>query len=96
MQATRYKVVCGKCQGSSTATIIDNQSVAWEKVDKVISARKRLDDNWGWQCLCGNNDLMTTQEKKQITDYKDPDPMEIAQVVKNLVPEKPTFKMVAV
>lgn len=48
---------------------------------------------WGWQCFCGNNDILSNQENRVITDKVDPDPQEINQILKNLEPQKSKFVM---
>lgn len=48
---------------------------------------------FGWQCMCGNNDLLSDQEQRVITDKANPDPMEIDQILKNLEPQKARFAM---
>lgn len=48
---------------------------------------------WGWQCLCGANDLLSKQEAREITDKTNPDPQEINQILKNLKPQKAKFVM---
>lgn len=88
----RYQVECQKCNGKR---IIDihrtalGESIDWLE-DKqadgytIVSGRKRLDNYWGWQCLCGNNSLMTAQERRSISNPASPKPQEIHDIVKNL------------
>lgn len=94
------KVVCSKCDGSSVVNIIDSvqgKIIEWKKIGTVISGRERFDANLGWQCYCGNNSLMTDQEKKQIEDWKQPTPKEIGDIISNLIPEIDTrFRMEAI
>lgn len=91
----QYKVTCKKCAGSNVVNIDDNtRQVAWQVTDRIISARFRLDNEWGFQCICGNNSLMTKQEREHITDPVKPDPKEITTIIKNLIPDKlNTFEM---
>lgn len=60
----------------------------------IVSARKRIDNQWGFQCVCGNNDLMTHQE---ISTYSNPTAQpsskELTDIVKDLKPDTPRFKM---
>lgn len=79
-----YEIVCLKCKGNSKVHISPNDEVGWQQVNSVISARKRFDAQWGWECLCGQNSLMTDQEKRSIRNYAQPEPMEIQQIMKNL------------
>ena len=93
MNVTRYNVVCSVCNGSSRVEIDSMDRIYWYDTDKVISARKRLDGQWGWQCACGNNDIMTEQEINFIENPTNPKPKEIQQVVDNLVIQEPKFEM---
>jgi hypothetical protein len=62
----------------------------------IISGRKRLDNQWGFQCVCGENDLMTAQEVNHFTNPASPTPQQINDVVKSLIVDKPKFRMVAI
>lgn len=93
MSKKAYKVVCNVCGGSSGIKITDMDQIEWVNTDKVISGRKRLDQQWGWQCYCGNNDLETDQERKYIKDLTSPEPQEITDIVNNLKVQKPKFVM---
>lgn len=46
--------------------------------------------------MCGNNDIMTDQEQRVITDKVNPNPEEINQILKNLEPQKAKFVMARV
>lgn len=59
----------------------------------IVSGRERLDGQWGFQCICGNNDLLTTQEARTFSNPVAPKPQEINDIVKNLKPDKPKFEM---
>lgn len=83
----KYKITCGNCKNSDTILIKDDQ-IIWGKNEHIISGRKRLDGNWGWQCRCMNSSLLTRQEKDTITDLKSPDPLEIQSVIDNLIVEE--------
>lgn len=89
----KYKVTCKKCKQSDIIQIEQDTQILWGKNTYIISGRKRLDMQWGWQCLCGNNDLLSIQEEREITDKANPDPIEINQIIKNLEPEKSKFVM---
>lgn len=87
-----YTVTCGNCKESSKVGIVNGVSILWNNEGNVVSGRKRLDGNWGFQCIsCGNDDLLTEQEKKDIKNLQQPDPKDIDQVIQNLVPQKPRF-----
>lgn len=92
-----FKVICQECQGDSTVLINQWGGVEWKRVNRVISARERLDGQWGWQCICGNNNLITKQERESIKDLTSPQVKELDDIKSNLVVEKDTsFNMVKV
>lgn len=79
----KYNVICQKCQGSSQVDITRG-NVDWIDTRQVISARQRLDGNWGWQCLCGNNSIMTSQERRNISNPARPTAQELDKILKNI------------
>lgn len=87
MKVQKYKVTCLKCKGFNIVPIGDDRKVMWDNTDRIISARFRLDNNWGFQCICGNNNLLTEQEDSYIEDKQTPDPKQISDVIKNLKPD---------
>jgi hypothetical protein len=90
----KYMIQCLQCKQKDEVIIDKANRLLWDDPKSIISGRFRLDDNWGWQCLCGNNSLLTQQEDKFITDKVNPDPVEISDIVKNLVLDKNAkFKM---
>lgn len=89
----KYKITCKNCKQSDIIQIDHDSIIVWGKNTYIISGRKRLDMQWGWQCFCGNNDLLSKQEKRVITDKADPDPQEISQILANIEPQKPKFAM---
>ena len=93
MTTTTYKVVCKNCKESEDIVIDDQNNIYWKPVKYIISGRYRLDMNWGWQCLCGNNDLVTDQEEREIGNLSAPDPIDISKVLKSIIPDKPKFEM---
>lgn len=93
MTTKTYKVICKGC-GESEDLVIDSQNnIYWKPVKSIISGRYRLDMQWGFQCICGNNDITTEQEQREISNLAAPDPVDISKVLKNLVPDKPKFRM---
>lgn len=99
---SRYKITCLDCNSSRVVGIIKSEGrslIDWldnnpdpQKV-KIVSGRKRLDNEWGWQCVCGNDDILTKQEQNYITNKQSPDPFEISRLAKDLLPETPRFRM---
>lgn len=98
----RLKVICKSCEGSRIIEI--HKTSLGERIDwlednqegpfTIISGRERLDGQFGFQCVCGNNDLLTTQEKKAFSNPASPKPQEINEVVKNLMIDPPQFNLV--
>lgn len=93
MKTTTYKVACKNCRKSEAIVIDDQNNIYWKPVKYIISGRYRLDMNWGWQCMCGNNDLVTEQEKREISNLAAPDPLDISKVLKSIIPDQPKFIM---
>lgn len=89
----KYKITCKNCKQSDIVQIEQDTHIIWGKNTYIISGRKRLDMEWGFQCMCGNNDLLSEQENRVITDKVNPDPQEINQILKNLEPQKAKFVM---
>lgn len=97
----RYRVSCLSCKGAREVEVSPSpvgQRIDWlEKIapdpPTIVSGRERLDGQFGWQCACGNNDLLTTQEAGTFSNAAAPNPQEIDQIVKDLKPDKPKFKM---
>lgn len=94
-----YLITCEECQETRRISIVPTavgQRIDWlddDPNEKIVSGRERLDGQFGWQCLCGNNTLLTTQESKEITNKVNPDPKQIKEVIDNLRPEPTRFKM---
>lgn len=94
----RYKIICHQCQAERVIEIHNTpmgQRIDWLESDEtayapICSARLRFDGQWGFQCICGNNNLWTTQESRVVANKLSPTPQEINEIVKNLeaVPER--------
>lgn len=100
----KYRIICKNCSAERQVQIMSTaigKRIDWMESAKnathpIVSGRERLDGQWGWQCTCGNDDLLTTQEKRTFSDHTSPKPQEINQIIKNMKPDKPKFEMVAV
>lgn len=58
------KVTCLKCDKViGEIEIDDNQRVSYTQLWGILSSRLRIDGNWGFQCLCGNNSLLCPAEQ---------------------------------
>lgn len=84
----KWKITCLRCKNDDIIQIVKDQDIIWGDNKHVVSGRKRLDGNWGWQCFCGNNSLLTSQEMSNISNLQTPDPKEIQDVIDNLKVEK--------
>lgn len=96
----RYLITCTECGASREVGI--TKGVMGDLIDwldnrpdgeQIVSGRPRLDGEFGWQCLCGNNDLMTSQEKQFIGKNTDPEPSTIKKIMDDIKTEVPKFKM---
>lgn len=88
-----YKIICKECKSNQVIDIDESRQINWGKADRIISGRYRLDNNWGWQCICGNEDIMTDQERRMIKNHQQPDPQDIKMVLNNLKPQRSKFVM---
>jgi hypothetical protein len=93
MDTVTYRVLCKNCKNHEDITIDQKNTIYWPTVKYIISGRYRLDMQWGWQCICGNNDLVTTQERQTISNMQNPDSRDIAKVLKSIKPDEPKFVM---
>lgn len=96
MNTTTYKIVCKNCKKSEQIVIDSDNNIYWKPVKWIISGRYRLDMQWGWECICGNNDIVTEQERREIRNLQAPDPNDISKVLKAIIPDTPKFRMEAV
>lgn len=94
----KYQIICENCKATRSVGILES-TIDWldnlpdPQMVKIISGRHRIDSQWGWQCVCGNNDLLTDQEIKNISNPSNPKPQELSTIAKNLIPQTPRFKM---
>lgn len=97
MGFSKYRVTCLHCKKSDTVTITDQNIIMWADNEHIVSGRKRLDNKWGWQCICGNTSILTEQEDTFITNKQHPDPLQIEQIARNLIPDnRKLFSMEAI
>lgn len=101
----RYNIICKQCKAVRQVGIVKGayqDIVDWldnnpdPQLVKIVSARKRFDGQFGWECICGNNDMWTAQESRFVKNKANPKPKEIAQVMNELKPVVNKFRMVAV
>lgn len=90
----KYKITCKNCKSDQVIEIDERRIIIWGHADRIISGRYRLDNKWGWQCICGANDLMTIEEEK-FWDNKanPPKPKEMKNILENLKQRPSKFIM---
>lgn len=93
-----YDVKCKKCKGQNRVGIDEkHKTLNWISLDPIISARYRFDRKWGFQCRCGQNDLLTPEEDRNWQDKRvHPQPKEMKNIMDNLKEHKPKFEMVGI
>lgn len=82
---TQHKVICTNCGKSDDIGLDSSNTVYWGKNTFIISARQRTDGQWGFQCLCGQNNLVSEQEETSISDMSNPSVQELEIIMNNLV-----------
>lgn len=95
----RFKVTCLECGESDIVTIDEDghQMLMQDKVMQtpIASARWRKDLEWGFECFCGNYDLLSNEEKGDWKKLISGSPLRIAQIVQILAQKpKKRFNMV--
>lgn len=98
----KYRIKCDNCQAERVVGVIKSFSgdiIDWldnhpdPQEVRIISGRPRLDGNFGWQCVCGNDDLLCEQEKKHIENLQTPSRDDLVKLREIIKPEKPKFHM---
>lgn len=97
----RYEVTCLKCGKSDIVTINEarHQILRWDKMmaTNLLSGRYRKDLNWGWECICGNDNRLAKEEKGEMAQLVQAPPMKIKQIADSLkIPDAKQFKMARV
>jgi len=88
-QSQKVIVKCNICKKQGIITILNgldgSRVVDWSKSEHppIISARFRLDSKWGFECICGNSNILADEEKGIITGKK-PSRKDINEVVDKL------------
>ncbi len=98
-----YTITCLKCKGSRNIKIYQmemRKCIDWMENQApspatIISGRERLDGQWGFQCMCGNNDLLTNQESSTFSNPATPQPQELKEILSNLIIDNPKFEMMS-
>ena len=86
--AKKYRVECLNCKEGDTLTIDDSEHIVlfWEKImlTPIKSARWRKDMKWGFECKCGNYDLLCEEEKPDFDKYVAGSPDRLAEITRML------------
>lgn len=64
MDIKKYSVTCLKCKQTSRINIANNQQVIYVDHTPIIACRLRGDMQWGFECMCGNDNRLAALEKK--------------------------------
>lgn len=90
---TTYKVVCLNCKQSDTVAIDDRNHIAFQYGKgvntNITAARWRPDLKWGFECICGNYDLLAQNE--DVDKYVNAPPLRLKQIIDLLKDTKPKF-----
>ena|SRR3990167_11265491 len=98
MAFKRYKITCLSCKRSDTVLIemSGKPNILYESGPQtnLTSARWRKDSQWGFECICGNYDLLAQEEKPDADKLISGSPTRILQIAK-ILKQKPRmrFKM---
>lgn len=70
----RYKVTCLKCKADDTIIINGKEIIGFEKgaSTNFLAGRYRKDMQWGWECICGNDNRISKQEENNMDFLIDP------------------------
>jgi len=83
-----YKVTCLNCENTDTVGVDDNNHIVFQYGKGVntnfTAARWRPDNSWGWECVCGNYDLLAEEEKPKFKELVSGAPMRLEQIASML------------
>lgn len=92
-----YKVTCLKCEGSDELKITPDNTVFYTNHTPIISSRLRADMQWGFECICGNDNRLSAKEAGDISKLVSGTPMSIKRIADSLkTPDEKQFRMVAI
>lgn len=88
-------IYCNQCKKNVGEFHVDDRGkVVFDSEDGILAVRKRMDGNWGFQCMCGNDSRIAQQEKGLIGKekrYASKRPsIEIVNIVLDKVRKNPT------
>lgn len=97
-----YKVTCLKCGKYDVAEILEdaeNPKIFFKSgmATNFLAGRWRGDRNWGFECLCGNDNRLGASEVEFFDQLVKGTPKQVADIKASLeIPDKTQFTMVAV
>lgn len=84
----KYKVTCLNCKRSDVLTIDESNHQVWDYAGKLmtnfLSARFRKDGQWGFECVCGNDNRLSSAEAKDFDTLVAGDPLSIKRIADSL------------
>lgn len=93
----RYKVTCLKCKKESFVRIDAGHQIDYEggMNTNLLAGRWRKTQDFGWECICGNDNRLAKQEKDEMNNLVSGTPQQIADIVKSLnIADNKQFNMV--
>lgn len=96
----KYNVTCLKCGDSDELTIEEDAHVVVlnRKVmlSNILSSRYRGDDEWGFQCRCGNDNRISAKEADKFDELVQGDPLTVERIRHSMkIADSSQFKMEA-
>lgn len=97
MNTQKFTVTCLNCKQSDTVDI-DNANHRVFEYGKgvntnITSARWRKDNSWGFECICGNYDLLAEEEKADFEKLVNGSPLRLAQIAEILKEHTKRFNL---
>lgn len=88
MNVQTFQLTCLNCKQTDTVGIDNNNHVVFEYGKgvntNITSARWRKDESWGFECACGNYDLLCEEEKPEFEKLVSGAPLRLAQIAEML------------
>lgn len=98
MHSNKYKVTCLVCGNSDVLTIEDVNHLILDfgkqANTNLLAGRWRKDLQWGWQCVCGNDNRLALAEKDEFENLVQGDPISVERIARSLqIADKKQFAM---
>lgn len=97
----KYQITCLKCKDSDILTIDENshQVLLFGKQmnTSLLAARFRKDNQWGFECKCGNDNRLSLVEKDEFAQLVQGDALTVQRIADSLkIDDKLQFEMRAI